>query len=44
MPQTRKPYTAAKKLEIVAFAEINGNRLTAEAFHCDEKVSGSGEN
>jgi len=37
MPQTRKSYTAAKKLEIVAFAEINGNRPTAEAFHCDEK-------
>lgn len=37
MPKTRKSYTSAKKLEIVAFAEINGNRPAAEAFECDEK-------
>jgi transposase-like protein len=37
MPKTRKSYTREKKLEIVEYAEKNGNRSAAREFETNEK-------
>ena len=36
MPETRKSFTASKKLEIVEFAEVNGNRKAGRYFEVPE--------
>ena len=36
MPETRKSFTASKKLEIVEFAEDNGNRKAGRYFEVPE--------
>ena len=36
MPETRKSFTASKKLEIVEFAEVNGNRKAGQYFEVPE--------
>ncbi len=37
MPKSRKSYTAEKKLKIIEYAEIHGNRKAARVFSTDER-------
>ena len=36
MPETRKSFRAPKKLEIVEFADVNGNRKAGRYFEVPE--------
>ena len=42
MPETRKSFTASKKLEIVEFAEVNENRKAGDILKYPSQISDFG--